>query len=260
MARMNMDGMTAVITGSTRGIGKAIALAMAEHGANVVVSGRNEETCDAVAAEIEAAQGRTCAIGVAASIGSAEALEQLVERSRAAFGKIDALVCNAASAVYSGPMGEISDPQFVKLLQNNLMSTNRLIALVAPEMRARKTGSIIIMSSIGGMIGTATIGPYNITKAANFQLARNLAVEFGRDGVRVNCIAPGVIRTDFARALWEDEANTQRVVAATPLNRLGEVDDIAGAAVFLASDHARFITGQSIVVDGGALIKAPVAD
>ena len=257
---MNMDGMTAVITGSTRGIGRAVASAMAEHGANVVISGRSQDACDAVASEIEAAEGRRCAIGVAASIGSTKALEHLVERARGAFGRIDALVCNAASAVYSGPMGAISDPQFMKLLRNNLISTNRLIALVAPEMRARKAGSIIIMSSIGGLIGTATIGPYNITKAANFQLARNLAVEFGGDGVRVNCIAPGVIRTDFARALWEDEANTTRVIAATPLNRLGEAEDIAGASVFLASDHARFITGQALVIDGGALIKAPVAD
>ena len=164
------------------------------------------------------------------------------------------LVCNAASNPYYGPLGGIADDQFRKILDNNIVSNHWLISMVAPEMRARKDGAIIIVSSIGGLKGNAMIGAYNISKAADFQLARNLAVEFGADNVRVNCIAPGLIKTDFARALWENPETLKASNARTPLGRIGEPDEIAGAAVFLASRAGAYMTGQTIVIDGGQTI------
>ena len=190
----------------------------------------------------------------AASISSKPALEALVAATRARFGRIDVLVCNAASNPYYGPMAGISDEQFRKIFDNNVLANHWLAQLVAPEMRARKAGSIVIVSSIGGLTASTAIGAYNVSKAADFQLARNLAAEFGPDGVRVNCIAPGLVRTDFARALWEDPVVLEQVTRLAPLRRIGEPHEIAGAAVFLASDASSFMTGQAIVVDGGATI------
>jgi len=171
------------------------------------------------------------------------------------FGKIDILVCNAASNPYYGPLADISDDQFRKILDNNIIANHWLISFVAPQMIQRKEGSIVIVSSVGGLKASTTIGAYNISKAADFQLARNLAAEFGPHNVRVNCIAPGLVRTDFARALWENPDNLKAYNSRTPLGRIGEPDEIAGAAVFLASPASTFMTGQSIVVDGGATIS-----
>ena len=249
----DLGGKTAIITGSSRGIGKAMATAMASHGANVVISSRKQSACDAAAEEINAMGGGK-AIAVPANIASKEDLEALVNTTRKAFGQIDILICNAASNPYYGPMLGISDEQFEKVLRNNILSNHWLVQHVAPEMRERKDGAIVIVSSIGGYRGSDTIGAYNLSKAADFQLARNLAVELGPDNIRVNCIAPGIVKTDFARALWDDEANAAKAIAAVPLGRLGEVEDIAGAAVFLASAAGRYITGQSIVVDGGSTV------
>ena len=181
-------------------------------------------------------------------------MQNLVDKTREAFGQVDVLVCNAASNPYYGPQEGISDDQFRKILDNNIVSNHWLIAMVAPEMRARGTGSIVIVSSIGGLRGTPVIGAYAISKAADMQLARNLAHEFGPDGVRVNCIAPGLIKTDFAQALWEDEQALARRNATTPLRRIGEAHEIAGAVVYLASDASTFMTGQVLVVDGGVTI------
>ena len=164
------------------------------------------------------------------------------------------LVCNAASNPYFGPMAGISDDQFRKILDNNVLANHWLIQMVAPGMIARRDGSIVIVSSIGGLKGSPMLGAYNVSKAADFQLARNLAVEFGRHNVRVNCIAPGLVRTDFARALWENPDTLKAVTATTPLRRIGEPAEIAGAAVYLASRASSFMTGQTIVVDGGATI------
>lgn len=249
----DLSGKTAIITGSSRGIGKGIAMAMAAHGANVVISSRKQPACEAVAEEINAL-GAGQAIAVPASIASKEELEALVSTARKAFGQIAILVCNAASNPYYGPMLGISDDQFEKILRNNVLSNHWLVQQVAPEMRERKDGAIVIVSSIGGYRGSETIGAYNLSKAADFQLARNLAVELGPDNIRVNCIAPGIVKTDFARALWDDEANAAKAVASVPLGRLGEVEDIAGAAVFLTSAAGRYVTGQSIVVDGGSTV------
>ncbi|WP_302054071.1 SDR family NAD(P)-dependent oxidoreductase [Sphingomonas tagetis] len=249
----DISGRGAIVTGSSRGIGKAIAEALAAHGANVIISSRKQPACDQVAAAIDA-RGAGRATPIAANVGTKSDLERLVDRARSVLGSIDILVCNAASNPYYGPMAGITDEQFEKILRNNLLSSHWLTTLVAPEMIDRGSGSIILVSSMGGMRGSPTIGAYNISKAADFQLARNLAVEYGASGVRVNCIAPGLIKTDFARALWEDPANLARALSGTPLARIGEPDEIAGAAMFLASDASRYVTGQTIIVDGGATV------
>jgi len=247
----DLTGKTAIITGSSRGIGKAIAHRMAEHGANVVISSRKADVCEAAAGEINDAVGRTAAIAIPANIAAKEALASLVDETRRAFGKIDILVCNAASNPYFGPSAGISDDQFDKILKNNIISNHWLISMVAPEMCARRDGSIIIVSSIGGLRGSNVLGAYAISKAADMQLARNLSLEYGPDNVRVNTIAPGLIKTDFARALWENPAILKMQTERTPLKRIGEPDEIAGMAVFLASPAGAFTTGQTFVIDGG---------
>jgi NAD(P)-dependent dehydrogenase (short-subunit alcohol dehydrogenase family) len=254
MSLFDLTGKVAVVTGSSRGIGKASVFELAEHGAKVVVSSRKQDACDEVAAEINAKYGDGTAIAVAANISDKEGLQHLVDESRRAFGKIDILVCNAASNPYYGPQEGISDDQFRKILDNNIVSNHWLISMVVPEMRARKDGSVIIISSIGGLRGSTAIGAYCISKAADMQLARNLAHEYGPDNVRVNCIAPGLVRTDFARALWEDPERQKATTSTVPLRRIGEPEDIAGGVVFLASKAAAFTTGQTIVMDGGVTI------
>ena len=254
MSLFSLDGRVAVITGSSRGIGRAIAERMAEHGAKVVISSRKPEPCADVAAAINAQHGAGRAISVPANISSKHDLMNLVAESTRQFGKIDILVCNAASNPYYGPMAGIEDDQFRKILENNVIANHWLINFTAPQMLARKDGAIIIVSSIGGLRGSSVIGAYNVSKAADFQLARNLAVEYGPSNVRVNCIAPGLIKTDFAKALWEDPEALKQRTATTPLRRIGEPDEIAGAAIFLASKAGSFVTGQAIVVDGGVTI------
>ena len=250
----DLSGKIAIVTGSSRGIGRAIAEAMAAQGATVVISSRNQDACDEVAAAINAEHGEGRAIAVAASISSKEALQHLVTDTRRQLGHIDVLVCNAASNPYYGPMAGISDDQFRKILDNNVLANHWLIAMVAPEMLEREEGSIIIVSSVGGLTSSTVIGAYNISKAADFQLARNLAAEFGPKNVRVNCIAPGLIKTDFAKALWENPEVLKAVTRSTPLRRIGLPEEIAGAAVYLASPASTFMTGQVMVVDGGSTI------
>lgn len=255
MSLFDLSGKSAIITGSSRGIGKAIAEAFAEQGAQVVISSRKPGPCQEVAGAINEKHGEGRAIAVPANISSKEELQKMVDAANDAFGKVDIVVCNAASNPYYGPMEGISDEQFSKILSNNIISNHWLIQMCAPQMRERKEGAVVIVSSIGGLRGTPVIGAYNISKAADFQLARNLAVEFGKDNVRVNCIAPGLIRTDFARALWENPETLKRALSGTPLARIGEPDEIAGAAVYLASDAGRYMTGQMMVVDGGATVS-----
>jgi len=254
MNLFDLTGRVALITGSSRGIGKAIAMRMAEHGARVVISSRKLDACERVAAEINAAHGQERALAIAASISSKADLQRLVQGTHEKWGRIDVLVCNAASNPYYGPQAGISDDQFRKVLDNNIISNHWLCQLVAPQMMERRDGSIIIVSSIGGLRGSSIIGAYCISKAADMQLARNLAVEYGPHNVRVNCIAPGLIRTDFARALWEDEKLLAERNQTTPLRRIGEPDEIAGAAVYLASPASAFMTGQSLVIDGGVTV------
>jgi NAD(P)-dependent dehydrogenase (short-subunit alcohol dehydrogenase family) len=255
MSLFDMTGQVAIITGSSKGIGKAIAEEMATQGAKIVISSRKIDACEETAAAINAAHGAGTAIAVAANISRKEDLQALVDATRTAFGKITALVCNAASNPYYGPGLGITDDQFRKIMDNNILSNHWLVSMVAPEMLERGDGSITLISSIGGLKGSTIIGAYCISKAADMQMARNFAMEFGPQGVRVNCIAPGLIRTDMARALWEDPETLKRSTAAASLKRIGEPPEIAGAAVFLASRAGAYTTGQTIVVDGGATIS-----
>jgi NAD(P)-dependent dehydrogenase (short-subunit alcohol dehydrogenase family) len=254
MSLFSLSGKVAVITGSSRGIGKAIAERLAEAGAQVVISSRKAEACAAVVEAINSARGRQAAIAIPANISRKEELQHLVQETNRQLGKIDVLVCNAASNPYYGPLANIEDDQFRKILENNILANHWLINVTVPQMIERKDGSIIIVSSIGGLRGSPVLGAYCVSKAADLQLARNLAVEYGRHNVRVNCIAPGLIKTDFARALWENPETLKRATSGAPLGRIGEPDEIAGAAVFLASRAGSFVTGQTIVVDGGATI------
>ncbi len=247
----DLTGKVAVITGSSRGIGRAIAERMAQQGANVVISSRKAGPCEEVAAGINAAGGGK-AIAVPANISSQEDLQRLMDETRKAFGKIDILVCNAASNPFYGSQLDISDDAFRKILDNNIIANNWMIKIVVPEMKERKDGSIIIVSSIGGLRGSEVIGAYCISKAADMQLARNLAKELGPHNIRVNCVAPGLVKTDFAKALWDTPAGEERASSGTPLRRLGEPDDLAGAAVYLASRAGAWTTGQTLVVDGGS--------
>ncbi len=250
----DLSGQVAIITGSSRGIGRAIAERMAEHGARVVISSRKLQACEEVVQAINAKHGAGRAVAIAANISSKDDLAQLVQQTQQQLGPVDVLVCNAASNPYYGPQAGITDEQFRKILDNNIVANHWLIGMVAPQMIERKSGSIIIVSSIGGLRGSPVIGAYCISKAADMQLARNLAVEFGPHNVRVNCIAPGLIKTDFARALWEDADMLKERMSTTPMRRIGEPDEIAGAAVFLASQAGSYVTGQSLVVDGGVTI------
>ncbi len=245
----DLSGKVAVITGSSKGIGRAIAEAMAKAGAKVVISSRKEEACRAVADGIELIGGE--AIAIPCNIGHKTELQNLVDQTIEKWGQIDILVCNAAVNPYFGPMAKISDEAFSATLQRNVQSNLWLCNMAIPQMGDRKDGVVTIISSIAGLRGDAMLGAYAISKAADFQLARNLAAEWGRSNVRVNCIAPGLIRTDFARALWENPKTYEQVVAACPLGRIGEPEDIAGTAVFLASRAGAFITGETLVVDGG---------
>jgi NAD(P)-dependent dehydrogenase (short-subunit alcohol dehydrogenase family) len=248
----DLTGKVAIITGSSRGIGRAIAEQMAAHGAKVVISSRKAGPCEEVATAINEAHGTGSAIAVPANISEKADLQRLVDATMAEWGRIDIVVCNAASNPYFGPLGGISDEAFTKILQNNVISNHWLIAMTAPQMRERKDGAIIIISSIGGLKGSDVIGAYDISKAADMQLARNLALEFGRDNVRVNCIAPGLVKTDFARALWENPDILAHQTARQCIKRIGTPDEIAGMAVLLASTAGGFATGQTYVIDGGA--------
>src|SRR5437870_2717156 len=254
MPLFNLRGKVAIVTGSSRGIGRAIAEALAAQGARIVISSRKVPACEAAADAINTAHGAGRALALPANISSRDDLVALVAGTMSAFGRIDILVCNAASNPYYGPLSRIQDEQFRKVLDNNVMANHWLIQLVSPQMIERRAGSIIIISSIGGLHGSAVLGAYGISKAADFQIARNLAVEFGPYSVRVNCFAPGLVKTDFARALWDNPQTLERMLSKTPLARIGQPEDISGAAVFLASDQASFITGQVLVDDGGTTI------
>lgn len=254
----DLTGKVAVVTGSSKGIGRAIAERMAEHGAKVVISSRKQDACEAVAKAITEKGGE--AIVIPAHIGRKPDLQALMDKTIAQWGGIDVLVSNAAVNPYYGPLSGVSDEAFDRVMASNVRSNVWMANMVAPVMAARGGGAIIIISSIGGFIGSASLGTYGISKAADMQLARNLAVEWGPKGIRANCIAPGLIRTDFARALWEDPARERRRARSTPLQRLGEADDIAGPAVMLASEAGRFVTGQTLVVDGGTLAGSVVSE
>jgi len=252
MSLFDLTGKVAIVTGSSRGIGKAVAMQLALQGARVVISSRKPEACAEAAAEISAAGGEV--LVQPCHIGHKAELQALVDATLARWGRIDILVCNAASNPHFGPSITASDEVFDKVIQNNLHSHRWLCNMTLPGMAERKDGAIVIVASISGFVGSAWLGAYGISKAADMQLARNLAVEWGAHNIRVNCIAPGVIRTQFSKALWADQARAEALARGYPLKRLGDPDDVAGVAVMLASRAGSFITGQTIVVDGGGLI------
>jgi NAD(P)-dependent dehydrogenase (short-subunit alcohol dehydrogenase family) len=248
----DLTGKVAVVTGSSKGIGKSIAMHLALQGAKVVVSSRKAPACEEAAAEIRKAGGHATVIPC--NISDKAQVERLIAETQKQLGPVDILVCNAASNPYYGPNEKLPDDVFMKVMQNNILSNMWLINNCLPDMRAKKDGSIMIVSSIGGVRGSTVIGAYCISKAADMQMARNLAAEYGPDNIRVNTIAPGLVTTDFARALWEDPKNREKREASTPLRRLGVPDDIAGLAVMLAGKAGAFITGQTIIADGGTTI------
>lgn len=248
----DLTGKVALITGSSRGIGKAIAEAMAAVGAKVVISSRKQEACTQVAQAICDRGGE--AMTIPCNVSKREQLQTLIDKTLTAWGQIDVLVCNAAISPYYGPLGEITDEAYDAIMTTNTKNTLWLCNKVIPQMAERNEGAVIIISSIAALKGTRQTGAYAISKAADMQIARNLALEWGPANVRVNCIAPGLVRTDMSRALWENPEVYEKALKSYPLGRIGEPEDIAGVAVFLASRAARFITGQTIVIDGGAMI------
>ncbi len=252
----DLSGKTVLVTGSSRGIGKQIALQMALQGANVVISSRKAEACDRAAAEIAAQVSGSNGGSVTAipgHIGFKDQLEDLVAQTNERVGEIDVLVCNAAVNPYYGPMAEISDSAFEKVLDCNIKSNHWLCQLVLPQMVKRNEGVIIMMSSIGGLYGHSTLGTYSLSKAADMQLARNIAIEYGPHNIRANAIAPGLIKTDFSKALWENEDALRATADTIALRRIGTPEEIAGAAVFLASAAGSYMTGQTLVIDGGMM-------
>ncbi len=256
----DLRGKNAVITGSSKGIGKSIATAMALHGANVVISSRKANVCQETADEINNLDAappygeKGKAIVIPCNISDKTALEMLVEESRSQLGKIDILVCNAASNPFFGSIKDIPDDAFEKIMNNNIKSNHNLCQMVIPEMMQRKDGSIIIVSSIGGLNASPVIGAYNISKAADIMLVKNYALEFGQHNIRTNAIAPGLFRTDFAKALWENPEILKQSTATCPMKRIGEPDEIGGAAVFLASEAGSFVNGHTLVIDGGTVV------
>ena len=249
----DLGGKVAIVTGSSKGIGRAIAEQLAAHGAKVVVSSRKGPLCDEVVGAIKAAGGE--AIAIPCNISHKDQLQALVDGTLKQWGRLDILVCNAAVNPFFGSMSKIPDDAFDRIMGSNVRSNHWLCQMALPHIAEAGGGSVIIISSIGGLRGSGTLGTYGISKAADFQLGRNLAVEWGRKGITVNCIAPGLVRTDFARALWEDPDRLARTLKASPLGRIGEPVDIAGAAVFLAAPAGRFMTGQVLVADGGVTIS-----
>jgi len=256
MSMFDLSDKVAIITGSTKGIGKAIAARMAEAGAKVVVSSRKPDMCVEVAAEINRDYARNGgeAISIPCHVGDHGQLQELVDKTLDKWGRIDTVVPNAASNPYYGPSAEMPDSAFEKILDTNVKSTFKLCHLALPHMVERKSGSIIIIASIAGLKGSVELSAYAISKVAEHQIARNLAVEYGPMGIRVNAIAPGLIKTDFAKALWTNPVRLDMVENRLPLRRIGDPDEIAGAAMFLASDAAAYVTGQVINVDGGAAV------
>ena len=247
----DLSGKVAIVTGSSKGIGRAIVERMAQHGAKVVVSSRKADICDEVAASINETQGAEVAAAIPCNISHKEELAKLVAKTREKWGAVDSLVCNAAVNPFFGSSADIPDDAFDKIMGVNIKSNMWLCNMVLPEMVEKKDGTITIVSSIGGIKGSATIGAYCLSKAADFQMARNLSVEYGARNIRANCIAPGLIKTYFARALWENPEILEHATSGAPLKRIGMPDEIAGAAVFLASAAGAFMTGQKMVIDGG---------
>ena len=254
MSLFDLTGKSILITGSSKGIGKSIAARYAEYGAKVIISSRTSETCVATADEINTNLGKELAYPIACNISHQEQLEYLVSKTREAIGKIDVLVCNAATNTHMGSTLDMPIEAFDKVMNNNIRSNQILSNLVIPEMVDRNDGAIIIISSIAALRGSSILGAYNISKAADVMIVKNIAAEFGKNNIRANSIAPGLIKTDFAKDLWSNPDILKTVLRSTPMGRIGIPDEIAGAAVLLASKSGEYINGQTIVIDGGTTV------
>ena len=254
MSLFNLKNKSILITGSSKGIGKAIAYQCAEHGAKVIISSRKLDICEQTAVEINTKLGSEVAYAIPANISDDDQLENLVNETRKKIGKIDVLICNAATNPFMGSMLDMPIEKFDKVMHNNIRSNQILCNLVLPEMISNEDGSIIIISSIAAIKGSPILGAYNISKAADVMIVKNIAAEFGHKNIRANSIAPGLIKTDFAKALWENPDILKTVLSSTPMQRIGIPDEIAGVAVMLASEAGNYINGQTIVVDGGTTI------
>jgi dehydrogenase/reductase SDR family protein 4 len=249
---INLSGRVALVTGGGRGIGKAIARRLAEAGASVVIASRKLENLEATAAEFAALPGRV--VPIACHVGRLDQLENLVRETEARVGPIDILVNNSATNIGQGPALDVTDEMLDKMVEINVKSALRLIRLTVPGMIARKTGgSIINIASISGLQPQPGGLLYSFTKAGLIMMTRSWAREFGRHNIRVNAIAPGLIQTDFSEYFWKDEAYRKELEATQPIPRIGQPDEIAGAALYLASSDSSFLTGQVIVIDGGEL-------
>ena len=248
----DLSGKVALLTGASKGMGLAMATALAQHGATVVISARKQEQLDLAVEEINTACGTKRAIAVAANVGHKEALEALVQTARSSAGPIDIVVGNAGVNPYYGPISEISDNAYEKTMATNVQSNLWLAQLTVADMVAKGNGSMMFTSSIGAFKPSEMLGTYGMSKLALIGLVRNLAAEFGPKGVRFNAICPGLIRTDFARELWDNPEAKEKVEQEIPLRRLGEAEDLKGLAVYLGSDASRYMTGQALTVCGGS--------
>ena len=249
----DLRGKVAIVTGSSRGLGLASAAGMAEHGAKVVISGRKADACDAAVAQIEAAGGE--AMAIPCNIGRKEEVQHLVGAALAKWGRIDIVMANAAIHPWVGSVLDLKDETFNKFMQVNVQSHIWLAQLTVPGMLERGYGRFIVVASVVGLLGDPVTGTYGLTKAADMQFVRNMATEFASRGVTANCIAPGTFKTEMARSQWEDEAQAKWYYERNPSKRFGEVQEIAGLAVLLASPSGGYINGQTIAVDGGHTIS-----
>jgi len=252
-AGFDLSERVALVTGASRGIGKAIAAQLAAAGATVVLASRKQAALDAAAAEIVAAGGR--AIGIAAHNGDKAALQALVAKTVEHYGRLDILVNNAATNPHFGPLLEAADSYWQKTLQVNLMGNVWLSQAASPVMRANGGGKIIHVASIVGLTPGRHQGIYSISKAAVISLTKSLASELGAANIQVNAIAPGLVQTKFARALWGNEALLAPILARTPTGRIGQPADLAGIALFLAAPASDFTTGAVFVLDGGLTLS-----
>tara|TARA_B100001013_G_C24619321_1_gene446534 strand:- start:1023 stop:1790 length:768 start_codon:yes stop_codon:yes gene_type:complete len=254
MSLFNLKNKSFLITGSSKGIGKAIAFEAAKAGAKVIISSRKIDICNKTVNEINEHVGTEVAFPITANIGDESQLKNLVSETNKILGKIDVLVCNAATNPFMGSMEDIPSEAFDKIMHNNVKSNHILTNLVLPQMKERNDGVIIIVSSVGGLKGSSILGAYNMSKAADIMMVKNLASEYGQFNIRANAIAPGLIKTDFAKALWENPEILKRVTSTVPMRRIGMPNEIAGIALMLASEAGSYINGQTLVVDGGMTI------